>query len=899
MKNTWQLNLKKRLTDEYVENLENHWVDLDISPSGNLNLTIVSDQFIHQSLPERKAKILNIIQKSITEELKISITPGFLSLYTVEEAKILQLVSPQTQSTETPQTWQDLAIWAANPQNQELIKKNKPRIPRTVTFYSFKGGVGRTTALAHVSWILAQRGRKVVVVDLDLEAPGLSTTFKLNPQPESGIIDYFYERVYLPAGLEPSILITQIFGEVKIANSKGRLFVVPAGFLSLDYIAKLDDLRASSIINHTENIWTTFCQEINDHLKPDILLVDSRTGINQWGALSLLQAADDVIIFLFPNEQNRQGIELLIESIQDLKNINFVFTPVPDVTESGLEKVKPIWQDLYKRLNKEEERDAENEDELDDSPLEIPEPLVIAYLPPIALADQYPVPALLDYYTRIANLIDEETDELHRESILTSLKGRWSIIKDLHFPEVDAADPKQNLDLLFQKTTDFDKFLDDTTCLIRGRKGTGKTALYWLLLQHSNVAKELAHGRLNNTIFFSGHGGFDSSRPTREAFTIIHKKLKVEQARWESFWSAYLVLKIVKNQNNDHFKFNIPKGKGHQIYAKVRRILESLPSINSWNSKHTNALIDIACNHSLIIKDLMSLIDNQAKDQSKIVWFLYDDLDEDFPSGEIRQEALVGLFQFLQACDAQGIKAIRFKIFLREDIWNQLNFDNKSHLNGRDILLQWTRLDFLRLSLRQAMQSQKFKEIVDRFSPIESIDQASEESIDQALQLLWGTRRRRGDKAKYVSRWVYERLTDASGTTFPRSLSVLLKAAKDQELTYENQSSIQASTDRLLRAKSLEVGLKKASEERCNAIKQEYPDFENFLTALKGHEALLPPEELEKIWQQTAQQQISSFAEFTQFLSQIGLAEFREKDKCYRFADIYVHGFEMNRRGTL
>jgi hypothetical protein len=47
--------------------------------------------------------------------------------------------------------------------------------------------------------------------------------------------------------------------------------------------------------------------------------VDSRTGINQWGALSLIQAADEAIIFLFPNEQNKQGIEVLLRSLQGSK----------------------------------------------------------------------------------------------------------------------------------------------------------------------------------------------------------------------------------------------------------------------------------------------------------------------------------------------------------------------------------------------------------------------------------------------------------------------------------------------------------------------------------------------------------------------------------------------------
>ncbi|MFM7373521.1 MAG: MinD/ParA family protein, partial [Sphaerospermopsis kisseleviana] len=241
--------------------------------------------------------------------------------------------------------------------------------------------------------ILALRGRKIVAVDLDLEAPGLSTAFNLNPQPEYGIVDYFYERSYLPEGVEPSILITHIFGEVRIPNATGRLFVVPAGCLSLDYIAKVDDLHATTVIDGNENLWSVFKREIYEQLKPDIILIDSRTGINQWGALSLIQAADEAIIFLFPNEQNKQGIELLLHSLNTLKNlsINFVFSPVPDITK--IDKVTEIYQSFVDKI----QLTTDEEYEIDDNEqIEISEPLVIPYLQPIALADNYPVRALLD-----------------------------------------------------------------------------------------------------------------------------------------------------------------------------------------------------------------------------------------------------------------------------------------------------------------------------------------------------------------------------------------------------------------------------------------------------------------------------------------------------------------------
>ncbi|MBW4559587.1 MAG: AAA family ATPase [Mojavia pulchra JT2-VF2] len=888
MQENWQLLLKQEITNQYVHNSQ-EWVDLNISTSGLLNLTIVSDRFINLSISQRKEQIYNLFKSQVPH-----LSPGFISLYTPQEADSLNLSAPQVFNTASVQTWQDLAIQAANPQNQLLVPQRELRLPRTVTFYSFKGGVGRTTALTHVAWILAMRGRKVVAVDLDLEAPGLSTAFNLKPQPKYGIVDYFYERSYLPEAVEPSISIAEIFGEVRISNATGRLFVVPAGSLNLDYVSKVDDLHATTVIDGDQSLWSVFKREIYEQLKPDIILIDSRTGINQWGALSLIQAADEAIVFLFPNEQNKQGVELILQSLQGIKklSINFVFSPVPDVTKIGLSKVKKVCKSLLETI-KIVPNESDDEEYLDNYQSEIEEPLVVPYLPPIALADNYPVPALLDYYNKIANLIDEETDELQRRNILANLEKRWSIIESLQFPEVNAADT-QHLSLLFQRTTDFEKFLDDTTCLIRGRKGTGKTALYSLFLKHKSVAQKLAHGRLDNTVFLSAHGSFKESRPSRDEFQIIHQSLQQNNGSWEAFWRAYLLLRC---HQEDLFKF--PKG---DKFSELKEIINKLPN-ERWQYECTQALLQLST-HShllLIVKDVIDIINQEAKNKSQKLWFLYDDLDEDFRKvGEVRQQALTGLFQLIQSCDANRLTAIRFKIFLREDIWNRLIFDNRSHFNGRDILLQWTRVDFLRLALRQVIQSKNFKNLVDRFSPIavESIDQASEEVIDKALELLWGSRRRTGDKAKYVSRWVYERLTDSSGTTYPRSLSILLEGAKEQELSYKGKSSIQPPTDRLLRSKSLEIGLKKASEKRCDEIKEEYPDLANFFESLNQKSAFLDQEELHTIWQESAHD-IADFEEFASFLSEIGIIELREKQKRYKVADIYVYGFGMIRQGAV
>ncbi|MFM7787229.1 MAG: hypothetical protein ACKO90_03335, partial [Microcystis panniformis] len=71
-----------------------------------------------------------------------------------------------------------------------------------------------------------------------------------------------------------------------------------------------------------------------------------------------------------------------------------------------------------------------------------------------------------------------------------------------------------------------------------------------------------------------------------------------------------------------------------------------------------------------------------------------------------------------------------------------------------------------------------------------------------------------------------------------------------------------------------------------------------FFRALEGISALPSREELNQVWERTARSIIPDFDRFAELLSEIGLAQWREKEKRYGFADIYVYGFKMIRTGT-
>ncbi len=102
-----------------------------------------------------------------------------------------------------------------------------------MSFYSFKGGVGRTTTLGIVARQLARSGRHVVVIDLDLEAPGLGRFFDV--QTERGILDLLSEHAATGEidRQDPGLYFKQI------EEGPGKITVYPIGSMDWSYVERL------------------------------------------------------------------------------------------------------------------------------------------------------------------------------------------------------------------------------------------------------------------------------------------------------------------------------------------------------------------------------------------------------------------------------------------------------------------------------------------------------------------------------------------------------------------------------------------------------------------------------------------------------------------------------------
>ncbi|EDZ96124.1 conserved hypothetical protein [Limnospira maxima CS-328] len=862
---------------EELKHKFSHNFQLDVGDGGFVLLTVIAEKFNGKSRAERLQEVEPLIQKA-------DLSVGIIELYTPDEA-VEQGIALSDTNNDIPTSWQKAVDMLAS--GKTFSEKDSHRIKRVV-FYSYKGGVGRTTALIQTAFQLMRSGKRVVIVDMDVEAPGLHTL--LPPQKftlKLGLVDYLWERqtCFLNEVHQPQVELggeEGIIYSVTDSHSKRPLFVVPAGNIGRRYVQRLSLLTTTHLFDKADDPWLQFEQELWEQFQPDIMLIDARTGLNEWGGFTLLGLADDIFIVLYPSEQNAEGVRFVKNTLNELSHadVKLVLSPVPE----GI-----IGANLVENIKDSLELTNDQQKEL----------FQIPYHPNIAGVTQFPVETALPYYAPIANYLLEKSSVLETDALINP-SNRLSLLRSLSFSERDAASILDNdFDKIFQKTTDFERCLDDAVWVIRGRKGTGKSTLYTLFTQHRENAEKYARGRLENITILSGHGNSDQFRPTGDVFAQIHQKLDEHQKDWLSLWRAYAVIRIYRSVPEFLEILKQDKFKGLRSRLKYNF---SLDRYNIWEAKHTDKLVEFVTDDDLnsCCRDALSYYDRSLGKVAQKIWLLYDDLDQDIQENSpYQQAALGGLMRLIYDFNNQGLYHIRFKVFLREDIWSNLIFTNKSHFGeARTLLLQWGKIDFLRLAYRLAIGgSIDFKMLSNRVRPLtdNEIDEASEDALRQALGPLWGLKVQKGKNA-YVSQWVYSRLTDASNNTYPRSLNILLKKAREVELAAPTKN---VASNRLLGWKSLTEGLEAASQERCDAIKNEYPEFLAFFERMNKLSSLFNVEELEPLWRDSVANQSNwSFENFLKRLQQIGLIAERRNKKRYGYAvaDLYVYGFGVKPR---
>ncbi|WP_437753886.1 KGGVGR-motif variant AAA ATPase [Sorangium sp. So ce1389] len=215
---------------------------------------------------------------------------------------------------------------------------------RLITFYSYKGGVGRTMALANVAYRLANtHGLNVIAVDWDLEAPGLHRFFGLSPdvaRSTSGILDYFiaWRDAVTRNAPEPPPEVERVLDwlipitDKQHAPSFGSLRMLLAGRLDTTYGDRLAGFHWQDFYSRTEG--SAAVETLREKLveNADVVLIDSRTGLTDTGGICTIQVPDGLVLLTAPNHQSLEGTERVARAIAG----------APEKERAGREKPR-VW----------------------------------------------------------------------------------------------------------------------------------------------------------------------------------------------------------------------------------------------------------------------------------------------------------------------------------------------------------------------------------------------------------------------------------------------------------------------------------------------------------------------------------------------------------------------------
>jgi tetratricopeptide (TPR) repeat protein len=215
-------------------------------------------------------------------------------------------------------------------------------------------------ALVNVGAQLARAGKRVLLVDFDLEAPSLSNYHLGIPACQQGVVDYVNE--YLQSDRAPDA--RGFISDPRILPNGGMLWLMPAGIQSSEYQGRLatvnwldlyENRSGYMLMEELKAQWAT-------HLQPDYVLIDSRTGYSDVSGICTRQLPNAVCFVFVPNQQHLEGLVTVAEQVRSSVaadpahraiELFFVESNVPyhDDERRTLNKNRSIFRDKLKISN--------------------------------------------------------------------------------------------------------------------------------------------------------------------------------------------------------------------------------------------------------------------------------------------------------------------------------------------------------------------------------------------------------------------------------------------------------------------------------------------------------------------------------------------------------------------
>ena len=221
-------------------------------------------------------------------------------------------IAPRLRSSSRRRT---RGFWLEAPSEPAWLLPDEGGVAPIIAFYSFKGGVGRTTALSSFAILRARKGERVAVLDLDLDAPGVGLLLdpgEMSQPAPWGVVDYLLEAPLLE---EVDLKDYYHVCAREPLTGAGEILVFPSGRLDSDYLNTLARLDLEPPHPGKQHPLLRLLEQIRDELRPDWILLDCRAGLSEASGFALSGLAHLTVLLGTTSDQSWEGLRLLLDRL--------------------------------------------------------------------------------------------------------------------------------------------------------------------------------------------------------------------------------------------------------------------------------------------------------------------------------------------------------------------------------------------------------------------------------------------------------------------------------------------------------------------------------------------------------------------------------------------------------
>ena len=234
----------------------------------------------------------------------------------------------------------------------------------TITFYSYKGGVGRSMALINTACLLALKGKKILIIDWDLEAPGLHSFFNGQIKDRDlGLVDFVVQmqkdikkkNLNFEEEIQPhiaSIISKFIKKDLKLGKDKKVVLdIIKAGKFDDSYSDRMSSIDWMQIYKDTPALFRSMAYHLESRY--EYILIDSRTGLADTAGISTMLMPSKLVLVYVLNKQNLNGVLKVAQQsfeyrINSFDERDLKIYPLPSRIEKSTNHAdQKTWRDFH------------------------------------------------------------------------------------------------------------------------------------------------------------------------------------------------------------------------------------------------------------------------------------------------------------------------------------------------------------------------------------------------------------------------------------------------------------------------------------------------------------------------------------------------------------------------